>query len=126
MQPTILKNRISPPIHLDRTSSGKLQCKKNKNDRNNRPAIQRRAQHIIKLAPPSKVLFPNDILERHAHSEPRRVVNTRRRRNGGHSVEQNGNADVAHPGFGVTPLPVPERDREEGADDDGVQVGVVY
>ena len=63
------------------------------------------------------------ILEHRAHGEPRRVVDTRNSR---HAVEDNRRADVAHPGFGVTPLPVPDGNREERADDNGVQMGMVY
>lgn len=124
-RPTLLIHHIPPPIHHNRTPSRELQRKENKHHRNHRPTIQCRAQHIIKLAPPRKVPLPDHILEHRAHGEPRRVVDTHRRRNGGHAVEDNRRADVAHPGFGVTPLPVPEGNREERADDDGVQMGVV-
>jgi len=63
------------------------------------------------------------ILEHHTHGEPWRVVDTWNSR---HTVEDNQRADVAHPEFGVMPLPVPDGNWEEHADDNGVQMGMVY
>ena len=51
-----------------------LKRKEDNHNRNNSPTIHRRTQHIIKLAPPSEVLLPNQILKDEPNKEPRTIV----------------------------------------------------
>ena len=82
-----------------------LKYKENDHNRNNSPTIQRRTQHIIKLTPPSKILFPNQILEDEPNKEPRTIIDARSRRDSRQTSNHNRRADVASPWIGVTPLP---------------------
>lgn len=76
---TSLEHLVPPPVHIDRPASRELQREEDHHDGNYRPAVQRRAQHIVELAPPRKIALANEILERKSDREPRRVVDTRRR-----------------------------------------------
>lgn len=122
---TIQIHTIPPPIHRQPSILRKLQRKKHNHQRHHRPAIQRRARHIIKLAPPRKAPLPDNILKHEPDGEPRRVVDARRGRDRRDAVEHDGRGDEFEPRVGVAPLPEPEGHGEERADEQRVEVRVV-
>ena len=69
------KNPSSPSKKKDTH----LKRKENEDNRDSSPTIHRRAQHIIKLAPPREILLPNQILEYERDKEPRTIVDARSR-----------------------------------------------
>lgn len=90
-----------------------------------RTNIHSRTRDIVELAPPWEVLPLDPVLEDEANCNPRRVVDTRRRRDICDSVERDRRADVRVPAIRVFSLPVPERYWEEHANDHGVHLRVV-
>jgi len=93
---SLFRDRITPPFDLNATF-WELERKENDHDRNNSPTIQRRTQHIIKLAPPSEILLPNQILEDKRNEEPRTIVDARSRWDCRKTSKDNRCADVASP-----------------------------
>ena len=78
----IEKKGHSKSIQKEKHRHTHLKYKENDHNRNNSPTIQRRTQHIIKLTPPSKILFPNQILEDEPNKEPRTIIDACSRRDG--------------------------------------------
>ena len=68
---------------------------------------------------------PNPILEHEAHQYPRRVVDPRRGRHVRDRVEDDRRTQELVPVVREALLPVPQRDGQEHADDDGVDLWVV-
>lgn len=122
---TMLIHRIPPPINRNPPVLGELQREEDRHQRDHRPAVQRRARHIVELAPPCEIPLPDKVLEQRANRKPRAVVDPCGRRDARHAVEDHRRADVFDPAVRVSPLPEPKRQREECADDQRVRVRVV-
>ena len=74
-----------------------LKHKEDDYNRKSGPTIQRRTQHIIKLAPPRKILLPNQVLEYEPNKEPRTIIDSCSRWNSRQTSNDNRRAHVARP-----------------------------
>ncbi len=124
-QRTCLEHLIPPPIHIDRSATRELQREEDNHHRNDCSAVQCGAEHVVELAPPRKIALADEVLEYEADREPRRIVDSRRRRDRRHAVEDDRGAHVARPRVRVPPLPQEEWHRQERTDDDRVEVRMV-
>lgn len=98
---TIFINSIPPPIQIDRAPLRELQRKKDSNQTQHRPTIQRRTRHIIEFTPPLEVALADKVLEDEPDEEPWGVVDSGRRRDERHPIEDDGRRDVPEPVWSV-------------------------
>ena len=92
---TINIHTIPPPIQTNPSPLRELQRKKNRNQTQHSPTIQRRTRHIIKFTPPLQIPPPNQILEYKSHKEPTAVVDPDCRRDKGYPVQNDRRTDVS-------------------------------
>jgi hypothetical protein len=84
------------------------------------------ANNKAHLGPPCESLPPEPELEYKARDQPAGIVNPCCRWDAEGTIEQDGEVEVAEDGAGVAADPVPERDREDGADEYRPDLGTVH
>jgi len=87
---------VPPPIYVKtRSFERQLQNEKDEDNAEERPRVQGSAQDIVELAPPAEISSSDDVLENKSDHEPRGVVDTSCRWNGGGAIEQYGDVDIS-------------------------------
>ena len=88
--------------------------------------IHSSTRDVIEFRPPLEIAPAYPILEYEADKDPRRVVDASRRRSELHRVEDDGHRDINVPAVWPLALPVPQRNREEDANNSREDFRVVY